>query len=264
MFSCQKLGILYLPTSIITQKFSHFKDALGAMDGVHINCCPSAAEHEGSQNRKGGLSQNCLACCSFDLCFLYMVSGWEGSAADGALFLSSRFNDLAIPAGKFYLADAGFGACDVLLVPYCGVQYHLAEWGHANLQSVLSPIAVSLITYNIFPRPANQEELFNLHHAQGHNVIEQIFGVIKQHWEILNHPPQFIQAWLPPACAALHNFIITHNPNDIEDLLIAHGGGEAGDDNNTGTLAETHVSRHEKQRAKTLWDQIAQAMWDSY
>jgi len=117
--------------------FPFLKDALGGMDGVHINSCPSASERDGSRNRKGGLSQNCLACCSFDLRFLYMVSGWEGSAADGALFLSSRFNDLAIPTGKFYLADAGFGACDVLLVPYSGVRYHLAEWGRANLRSVI-------------------------------------------------------------------------------------------------------------------------------
>jgi len=122
--------------------FPFLKDALGGMDGVHINCCPSATERDGSRNRKGGLSQNCLACCSFDLHFLYMVSGWEGSAADGALFLSSRFNDLAIPAGKFYLADAGFGACDVLLVPYRGVRYHLAEWGRANLRCVVSMFVI--------------------------------------------------------------------------------------------------------------------------
>ena len=104
------------------------------MDGTHINCCPSAAERDGCWNWKGGLSQNCLSCCSFDWHFLYLVSGWEGSAADGALFSNSRFTDLTIPDGKFYLADAGFGACDSLLVPYHGVRYHLAEWGQANVQ----------------------------------------------------------------------------------------------------------------------------------
>jgi hypothetical protein len=66
-----------------------------------------------------------------------MVSGWESSAADGALFLSSCFNDLTIPTGRLYLVDAGFGACDALLVPYRGVRYHLAEWGRANLRSVI-------------------------------------------------------------------------------------------------------------------------------
>ena len=35
---------------------------------------------------------------------------------------------------KAYLADAGFGICDSLLVPCRGAHYHLAEWGQANQQ----------------------------------------------------------------------------------------------------------------------------------
>jgi len=97
-----------------------------------------------------------------------MVSGWEGLAGDGALFLSSHFNDLTIPTGKFYLADAGFGACDTLLEPYCG------EWGHAHVQSVTSIIlhlnGISDVC-DIFSSE-NTQELFNLHHTQAQNVIE--------------------------------------------------------------------------------------------
>ncbi|KAF8478129.1 hypothetical protein DFH94DRAFT_634095 [Russula ochroleuca] len=47
--------------------FPFFEGALGAIDGTHINCSLSALEQDGCRNRKGGLSQNCLACCSFDL-----------------------------------------------------------------------------------------------------------------------------------------------------------------------------------------------------
>ena len=36
-------------------------------------------------------------------------------------------DDLVIPKGKYYLADAGFAACDQLLLPYQGVCYYLAE-----------------------------------------------------------------------------------------------------------------------------------------
>jgi len=43
--------------------FPFLKDTLGVIDGTHINCCPSAAECEVCRNRKGFLSQNCLACC---------------------------------------------------------------------------------------------------------------------------------------------------------------------------------------------------------
>jgi len=48
------------------------------------------------------------------------------------LCMHTPISDLTIPPGKFYLADAGFGVCDSLLVPFCGVCYHLAEWGHAD------------------------------------------------------------------------------------------------------------------------------------
>lgn len=251
--------------------FPFFKDALGGIDGTHINCKPSAAERDASRNRKGGLSQNCLACCSFDRQFIYMASGWEGSAADGALFSSSRFTDLAIPHGKYYLADAGFGACDALLVPYRGVRYHLAEWGRANIRSILSSLMQLKVADFAFLicSPTNREELFNLRHAQGRNVIEQIFGIIKKRWDILNRPPQFsitIQARIPPACAALHNFIMEHNPCDADDVLVAQGGLETvvNGDGNNGMLAEAQVTRCEKQRAEALCNQIAQSMWNDY
>ena len=39
---------------------------------------------------------------------------------------------LHVPANKYYLANAGFPICDALLIPKCGVQYHLAEWGWAK------------------------------------------------------------------------------------------------------------------------------------
>lgn len=114
-------------------KFSpYFNGAIGAMDGTHIDCCPSAADRHAARNRKGGISQNCLACVSFSMKFLYFVSGWEGSTADATMYSYSRQVDLHIPENKYYLADAGFGICDSLLVPYRGVRYHLAEWGRAN------------------------------------------------------------------------------------------------------------------------------------
>jgi hypothetical protein len=78
-----------------------------------------------------------------------------------------------------------------------------------------------LFTNTKLSRPQNADELFNLHHASAHNVIEQIFGVLKWCFCILVHPPQFdmdIQAHLPPALTALHNFIHKHDPDDIADF----------------------------------------------
>ena len=114
--------------------YPYFQHVWGAMDGTHIACAPPAADRGASRNSKGGVSQNCLACCSFDLFFQYVLGGWEGSVADATLFSNARHTSLPVQAGKYYLGDAGFPSCDTLLVPYRGVRYHLAEWGRANIQ----------------------------------------------------------------------------------------------------------------------------------
>ena len=111
--------------------FPFFKDALGAIDGTHINCSAMAAMREAARDRKGGVTQNCLAICGFDMSFYYIFSGWDGSAADSTMFYDARITDLQIPAGKYYLADAGFPTCDALVIPKRGVCYHLVEWGRA-------------------------------------------------------------------------------------------------------------------------------------
>lgn len=114
--------------------FPFFQGAIGAMDGTHINCCPSVEDRHLARDWKGGITQNTLACCGFDMKFHYITSGWDGCTADATMFNDARITDLPIPHGKYYLADAGFGICDVLLVPYRNVRYHLAEWGRAALR----------------------------------------------------------------------------------------------------------------------------------
>jgi hypothetical protein len=109
-------------------------NVLGALDGTHINCFTSAADRHASRDRKGGVTQNCLAVCSFEFRFLYFASGFEGSAADATMYMQARLFDFMIPEGKYYLADAGFALCDTLLVPYRNVRYHLQEWGRANIR----------------------------------------------------------------------------------------------------------------------------------
>lgn len=73
-----------------------------------------------------------LAACSFDMYFLYVMPGWEGSAADGAVFESARSKSFLIPPGKYYLGDAGYGLSKFCLTPFRGVRYHLKEWGQGN------------------------------------------------------------------------------------------------------------------------------------
>ena len=112
--------------------FPFFQDAIGAIDGTHIACVPSADTRDAARNRKGFTSQNCLMCCDFDMLFTYVLSGWEGSVPDATIYYDARMTDLAVPEGKYYLADAGFPNCPQLLVPYRGQRYHLAEWGRGR------------------------------------------------------------------------------------------------------------------------------------
>lgn len=116
--------------------YPFFEDAIGAMDGTHIKCNPEEEDHAACRNRKGTLTQNCLVACSFDLRFQYVLTGWEGSAADASIYNKARFTTLPVPEGKYYLGDAGFPSCDTVLVPYRNVRYHLAEWGRANQRYV--------------------------------------------------------------------------------------------------------------------------------
>lgn len=122
----------------------------------------------------------------------------------------------------------------------------------------------------IFQRPENREELFNLRHAKAQNVVERIFGIIKKRWDILTRPPRYdmdIQAHIPPALCALHNFIMKYNPTDVEEYLDDLWPTDLNCgiwDSSMGNLAEDRVDHTERNQANAFRDQIAQQMWDQY
>lgn len=112
--------------------FPFFEGCLGAVDCTHIESFVPSEDIPRYRNQKGGISQNVLAACTFDLRFCYVLSGWEGSAADGCVFKDAHRVDFAVPPGSYYLADPGFAACDALMVPFQKVQYHLWKWALAE------------------------------------------------------------------------------------------------------------------------------------
>jgi len=125
------------PEISINPRFSlYFDGPVGGIDGTQIDCVLSLEERDMSHNRKGGVTQNTLACCSFDLKFQYFLSGAAGASSDATLFNDARTSDLRVPQGRYFLADGGFPGCDALLIPYRRVRYHLAEWSRANLRYV--------------------------------------------------------------------------------------------------------------------------------
>lgn len=112
--------------------YPYFRPVRGAIDCTHLDAHVSAEDLARYRNRKGRISQNVITACSFDMRFLYVLPGWEGSAADSRIFQDARESDFAVRQGTCYLADAGFPMCNALLVPYRGVRYHLREWATAS------------------------------------------------------------------------------------------------------------------------------------
>jgi hypothetical protein len=109
--------------------------------------------------------------------------------------------------------------------------------------------------------------LFNLRHSSARNVIERIFGVLKRRFGILKNPPEYdmrIQALIPPALAALHNFIRIYDPDDIDteadeplDFDIGMGDRDVGELGVQLTSAETA-------RGNARRNRIANQMWEQY
>ncbi|XP_040365610.1 uncharacterized protein LOC112169087 isoform X6 [Rosa chinensis] len=117
------------------------------------------------RNKKGVLSQNLLAACTFDLQFIFVYPGWEGSAA-GSRVLRAVLDDPHqnfphIPEGKYFLVDTGYANMKGFIAPFQGVRYHVHEYRGAN------------------QLPRNARELFNHRHSSLSNVIQRSFHVLK-------------------------------------------------------------------------------------
>ena len=110
----------------------YFDDCRGAMDGVQFDEWVNEEDAERYRSQKGRISQNVIACSDFKLRFIYLLTGWEGSAADSRIFEYARRTGLMLPPQQYFLANAGFPLCDMLMTPYHGVRYHLKEWDHGN------------------------------------------------------------------------------------------------------------------------------------
>jgi hypothetical protein len=101
------------------------------------------------------------------------------------------------------------------------------------------------------------------------NVIERIFGVLKQCFRILLLASQYslkIQAQIPAALAAIHNFICAHSDADNDNPLKMNGG-ETGDMANAGHYDnpdEDDGLNFNNDNVDERRDQITQAMWDDY
>ncbi|KAJ9538565.1 hypothetical protein OSB04_031298 [Centaurea solstitialis] len=157
-----------VPDNSTDQKWKWFKNCLGALDGTYIKCLVPVEENPRYRTRKNDIATNVLGVCSQDMQFIYVLTGWEGSAADGRVLRDAllRPYGLKVPRPGYYLVDAGYTNGEGFLAPYRGQRYHLNEWRNGH-------------------QPTTAKEFFNMKHSSARNVIERCFGILKGRWGIL-------------------------------------------------------------------------------
>ncbi|XP_020571831.1 uncharacterized protein LOC110018753 [Phalaenopsis equestris] len=154
-----------------------FKDCIGAIDGTHVDARVSNEEKVAFIGRSGSTTQNVMAVCDFNMCFTFIMPGWEGSAHDSRIFKSATRNPHYSfphpPQGKYYLVDAGYPLQRGYLKPYPDTRYHIPDFERAS---------------NV---TRNRNEVFNKRHSSLRGVIERTFGIWKKKWVILRDMPPY-------------------------------------------------------------------------
>ncbi|XP_038717250.1 putative nuclease HARBI1 [Tripterygium wilfordii] len=185
-------------------KYRPFRDCICAIDGAHIPAAIPKDERGRFIGRKGFTTQNVMAACDFDMLYIFVSVGWEGSAHDARVFQNATTdNSLNFPhppPGKYYLVDAEYPNRISYLAPYRGERYHSSQFENGR-------------------RASGPQEVFNHAHSSLRNVIERTFGVTKNRWLMLRNMRSFpfsIQVEIVIACMALHNFIRLRVTDDEE------------------------------------------------
>ncbi|KAK4409521.1 hypothetical protein Sango_0025100 [Sesamum angolense] len=114
------------------------QSCLGALDGTYIDVRVRAEDRVRYRTCKGSIFVNVLGVRDRDMRFIYVLAGWEGSAADGRVLRDAitRPTRLKMPRGNYYLVDSGYNNHEGFLSPYRGVRYHLISKNGVRKQHV--------------------------------------------------------------------------------------------------------------------------------
>uniref|UniRef100_A0A8I6Y3I4 DDE Tnp4 domain-containing protein n=1 Tax=Hordeum vulgare subsp. vulgare TaxID=112509 RepID=A0A8I6Y3I4_HORVV len=110
-----------------------------------------------------------LGVVDWNMKFLYVLPGWEGSSCDSRVLRDSmrtnRQDAFVLPHGKYYLADVGYKSGPGFLAPFRSTRYHFEEWASSQ------------------QHPQTAKELYNLRHSRARNVVQRTFGLWKKKWD---------------------------------------------------------------------------------
>ncbi|XP_051116823.1 uncharacterized protein LOC127241690 [Andrographis paniculata] len=231
-----------------------FKDCVGAFDGTLIHASVPVADAPHFRSRHGHTEQSILAVVDHDIRFVYVYTGFEGSAHDSrvlnhAIAVSQDFP--LPPPSKYYLADSAYTNSALTLTPFRSHRYHSQ-------------------TFRDTPGgPRGPKELFNYRHSQLRNVVEQAFGVRKQRFAILRGPMPiykfYLQVNLVQACATVHNLMVAagenvenHDGEGSEPALEETGNSTTGD-----PLPDEYLELFDNPHRNQFREHLANRMWTS-
>ncbi|KAL8484885.1 hypothetical protein ACS0TY_027252 [Phlomoides rotata] len=95
-------------------RWRHFKGCLWALDGTYINVTVPVEDRARYRNRNGDISVNVLAVCDINMNYVYVLTGWEGSAADSRVLRNAitRSNGFRIPQARRLRTSLSSAASD--------------------------------------------------------------------------------------------------------------------------------------------------------
>ncbi|KAK6160130.1 hypothetical protein DH2020_003511 [Rehmannia glutinosa] len=124
--------------------------------------------------------------------YVYVLSGWEGSAVDSRVLRDavSRPNGLRVPNGNYYLCDCGYTNGPDFLTPYRGVRHHLDEFGTGTStpQNYRSTMAVDPL----------EDEVLEYVVGQSHDQVDNEFVDVVE-------PSQIWIAWRDNLAQSMYN-----------------------------------------------------------
>ncbi|KAL8507750.1 hypothetical protein ACS0TY_018336 [Phlomoides rotata] len=95
-----------VPDDSTDPRWESFKGCLKALDSTYIDVQVPSIDKPRYKNRKGQITVNVLGVCDMNMKFVYVFTGWEGSAADSRVLHDAitRTHGLRVPKGNYYLS----------------------------------------------------------------------------------------------------------------------------------------------------------------
>ncbi|PKU61791.1 uncharacterized protein LOC110103944 isoform X1 [Dendrobium catenatum] len=189
-----------------TKYMPYFKDCIGIIDSTHVKARVPVNDQVAHTGKKEPPKQKVLAVCDFNMCFTFVVAGWEGSTEDGTILnqvISDPAHNFPAPLkGKYYLVNCRCPMRRGFLQPYRENDRLPDFWPFCEFSH-------------------DYQRVFNQRHSSLHSVIKRAFGIWKKKWIVLQDMPFFSfekQRLIVAATMALHNYIRRHHSRSDPDF----------------------------------------------